>query len=81
LFTQERHNAAYLGFRLTKQSKRLREYVAKIVHESRQPNKMKTIALSETVSILLAIVMLPIVASMEVLGKELGDKLMVADPS
>jgi hypothetical protein len=42
---------------------------------------MKAIAISKTVSILFAIVMLPVVASMEVLGKELGDKLMVADPS
>jgi len=42
---------------------------------------MKTIAIGKTVSILFAIVMLPIVASMEVLGKELEDKLMVTDPS
>jgi len=32
---QEPHNAAPLGFRLMKQSKTLREYVAKIVHKIR----------------------------------------------
>ena len=60
------------------QSKTIREYVAKIVHDSRNhtnPPPMNTIV-TRTVNILFAIVMLPIVVSAGVLGKQIVNKLM-----
>ena len=64
-----------------KQPSTLREYVAKLAHQSRNPSpkEMKTGAASKTVNILFALVMLPIIVSAGALAKEAVNKLMNRD--
>lgn len=64
-----------------KQPSTLREYVAKLVHQSHNPSskEMKTGAANKIVSILFSLVMLPIIVSAGVLAKEAVNKLMNRD--